>query len=290
MTEAKSSAAPLAGGEDGQQEVTDVAERYYDSDDADRFYFNIWGGEDIHIGLYDGTDDIAEAGRRTVARMAELAGPIKAAHRVLDLGSGYGGAARHLARSHNCSVDCLNISEVQNSTNRRLSAEQGLADRITVNYGSFEDVPAKDETYDLVWSQDAILHSGDRQQVLSEAFRVLKPGGQLVFTDPMQADDCPARVLQPVYDRIHLLSLGSFGYYRQAASDVGFTVRDADDLTPQLRNHYHHVSVALRERYDEMVRLSSQDYVDRMLVGLDAWISAADEGYLAWGILLFEKP
>ena len=67
-------------------------------------------------------------------------------------------------------------------------------------------------------------------------------------------------------------------------------MRDADDLTPQLRNHYHHVSVALRERYDEMVRLSSQDYVDRMLVGLDAWISAADEGYLAWGILLFEKP
>lgn len=281
---------PLASSEDGQQEVAAVAERYYDSDDADRFYFNIWGGEDIHIGLYDSTDDIAEAGRRTVARMAEMAGPIEAAHRVLDLGSGYGGAARHLARVHGCSVDCLNISEVQNLTNRRLSAEQGLADRITVSYGSFEDVPEQDETYDFVWSQDAILHSGDRKCVLSEAFRVLKPGGRMVFTDPMQADDCPAGVLQPVYDRIHLKNLGSFAYYRETASDIGFAVRDADDLTPQLRNHYNHVSVALRERYDEMVGVSSKDYVDRMLVGLDAWVSAADKGFLAWGILLFEKP
>jgi cyclopropane fatty-acyl-phospholipid synthase-like methyltransferase len=281
---------PSGSGAGGQQEVSAVAEHYYDSDDADQFYSNIWGGEDIHIGLYDGTDNIAEAGRRTVARMAEVAGPIEASHRVLDLGAGYGGAARYLARIHGCSVDCLNISEVQNLTNRRLSAEQGLADRINVNYGSFEDIPEEDETYDFIWSQDAILHSGDRTRVFSEAFRVLKPRGRLVFTDPMQADDCPAGVLQPVYDRIHLRNLGSFGFYRQAASDVGFDVLNIDDLTPQLRNHYHQVSVALQERCDEIVQLSSQDYVDRMLLGLDAWISAADEGYLAWGILQFEKP
>ena len=28
------------------------AEAYYDSPDADSFYFTIWGGEDIHIGMY----------------------------------------------------------------------------------------------------------------------------------------------------------------------------------------------------------------------------------------------
>ena len=30
-----------------------VAATYYDSSDADRFYAEIWGGEDIHIGLYE---------------------------------------------------------------------------------------------------------------------------------------------------------------------------------------------------------------------------------------------
>ncbi|MFT7091319.1 MAG: sarcosine/dimethylglycine N-methyltransferase, partial [Candidatus Azotimanducaceae bacterium] len=30
-----------------------TAENYYDSPDADNFYERVWGGEDIHIGLYD---------------------------------------------------------------------------------------------------------------------------------------------------------------------------------------------------------------------------------------------
>ena len=30
-------------------EVVQQAERYYDSSDADEFYFRVWGGEDIHI-------------------------------------------------------------------------------------------------------------------------------------------------------------------------------------------------------------------------------------------------
>ena len=52
------------------RDVVAIAEEYYDSGDADKFYFDVWGGEDIHIGLYDGTDDIKEASRRTVERMA----------------------------------------------------------------------------------------------------------------------------------------------------------------------------------------------------------------------------
>ena len=42
-----------------------VAATYYDSSDADRFYAEIWGGEDIHIGLYEPADHpIATASER----------------------------------------------------------------------------------------------------------------------------------------------------------------------------------------------------------------------------------
>ena len=52
-------------------EATRVARDYYNSTDADNFYFHIWGGEDIHVGLYESDDEpIAEASRRTVERMA----------------------------------------------------------------------------------------------------------------------------------------------------------------------------------------------------------------------------
>ena len=34
------------------QAAVDIARDYYNSDDADHFYFHVWGGEDIHVGLY----------------------------------------------------------------------------------------------------------------------------------------------------------------------------------------------------------------------------------------------
>ncbi len=272
------------------EEVARITETYYDSDEADRFYFNIWGGEDIHIGLYDTTDDIRTASRLTVERMAKAAEPIDAKTKVLDIGAGYGGSARFLAKTYGCRVVCLNISRTQNATNERLNAEQGLADLIEVKYGNFEDLPEANRSYDLVWSQDAILHSGRKQTVMDEVFRVLQPGGSLVFTDPMQADDCPEGVLGSVLARIHLDNLGSFALYKELAATSGMKHVADDILSPHLRSHYNRVREMLTGNYDRMCGLSSKEYIDRMILGLENWVNAADTGYLAWGIQHFRKP
>lgn len=272
------------------REAEQVTEAYYDSDPADRFYSTVWGGEDIHIGLYfSPSDTVAEASRRTVERMAGYLGDPGPSMRVMDLGAGYGGSGRYLAKRFGCRVDCLNLSEVQNRRNRQMNQEQGLSDKVGVIYGSFDDVPAEDAGYDKVWSQDAFLHSGQRAKAFAEAHRILKPGGELIFTDPMQADDCPEGVLQPVYDRLHLRSLGSIGFYREQAARLGMSEVRVDVLTEHLRHHYARVAQILRDRYDEMIRIATQDYVDRMLIGLDNWVKAADQGWLAWGILQFRK-
>jgi len=142
-------------------QAIETAREYYNSDDADNFYATIWGGEDIHIGLYrDDVEPIAEASRRTVARMAELAAPIDADTRVLDIGSGYAGSARWLTAKFGCHCTALNLSERENERARELNAGAGLAERIDVIDGAFEDLPFPDASFDLLWSQDAFLHSG----------------------------------------------------------------------------------------------------------------------------------
>jgi sarcosine/dimethylglycine N-methyltransferase len=269
-----------------RSQTVETTEAYYDSSEADAFYKNIWGGEDIHIGIYTPPDEpIAHAGRRTVAEMAKAVEPLGSATRVLDLGAGYGGSARYLAETYGCHVTCLNLSETQNALNREKNRVCSLEDKIDVVHGDFEAVPEPDNSFDVVWSQDAILHSGNRVQVLREIKRVLHSDGQFVFTDPMQSDHCPDGVLQPILDRIHLETLGSFQFYRRELNCLGFKEVTVRDLSEQLRNHYHRVREELQGRYDEMLKLSGSDYVDTMLKGLHHWIEGADRGYLAWGIM-----
>ena len=108
-------------------------------------------------------------------------------------------------------------------------------------------------------------------------------------TDPMQADDAPDGVLQPILDRIHLSTLGSFAFYREEFARNGFAEVHAIPMLDQLRTHYHRVGQELQGRYDEIVAMSGKTYVDNMLRGLAHWVDGADKGYLAWGILHFRK-
>ena len=266
-----------------------VAENYYDSSDADIFYERVWGGEDIHIGLYESVLSILDASRKTVELMATTLITLNANSRVLDLGAGYGGAARYLAEKYGCQVTCLNLSETQNERNRLLNKEHNLADKIRVLHGSFENVPCDNDSFDIVWSQDAFLHSGDRPQILREIDRLLITGGEIVFTDPMQIDSCDTDALQPVYDRLDLESLSSTGFYQAYLGKLGFKELSSNILTDQLGVHYSAVRQQILDRYEELIVDISPAYLDKMITGLQSWINAKEAEQLVWGVLHYKR-
>lgn len=261
-----------------------TAREYYNSEDADGFYYNIWGGEDIHVGLYQSPDEeIAPASRRTVERMAGKLQLDKNSH-VLDVGAGYGGAARYLAKTYGCRVTCLNLSEVENARNRAMNDQQGVWELIDVVDGSFEELPFDDNQFTVVWSQDAMLHSGDRVRVLQEIVRVLKPHGEIVFTDPMASDNCDKSSLRPILDRLHLDSMGSPGFYRTELKRLGVESVEFEDHSPQLPAHYGRVLQELQRRESEIGDAVSEEYITRMKLGLQHWVDGGNSGNLAWGI------
>ncbi len=269
----------------------EAARNYYNSHDADRFYATVWGGEDIHIGLYEhDTDTIFDASRKTVEKMASMVKDLGPATRVLDIGSGYGGSARYLVKHYGCQVGCLNLSETQNTRNRELNVQEKCSLVINVVDGSFEDIPMPDGSADVVWSQDAILHSGNREKVFEEVNRVLAPGGQFIFTDPMQSEACPQEALQPILDRIHLDSLGSIPRYKDMLLGLGFKELAIEDYTEQLSTHYRRVLEEVLANQWSLVRVCSEDYIERMKSGLQHWVDGGKGGHLTWGILHFQKP
>ncbi|CAI2717046.1 Sarcosine/dimethylglycine N-methyltransferase [Nitrospina watsonii] len=275
---------------DNTTNAVDKAEEYYDSSNADQFYFRIWGGEHIHIGLYNYEEEpIGIAGKRIVDHMSDIL-DLTIFKKVLDLGAGYGGGARYLATHNGCHVTCLNLSETQNNRNREFNKERKLDHLVDVAHGSFEDIPFEANSFDVVWSQDSFLHSADRARVVAEAYRVLKPGGMFIFTDIMKADDCPDDSLGPILARIHLSTLGSFKFYYDEASKAGFRLKRMEDHSHQLTRHYSRVRDETQRQYDEVVEICGKEYIDRMLTGLGHWVDAGNSGRLAWGITCFEKP
>ena len=102
---AANGSADAANGSELQQQTT---EAYYDSDDADGFYSLIWGGEDLHVGIYAETNDIRTASDRTVDLMVERTPGLDGSSRILDIGAGYGGAMRRVVKATGASATCLN--------------------------------------------------------------------------------------------------------------------------------------------------------------------------------------
>jgi sarcosine/dimethylglycine N-methyltransferase len=119
--------------------------------------------------------------------------------------------------------------------------------------------------------------------------RVLKPGGHFIFTDPMQADDCPDGVLEPILARIHLASLGSPGFYREAAARFGLQEVAFEQRTDQLVQHYSRVLEETEHLQPSLQGKIDQAYLERMKNGLKHWINGGKQGHLAWGVFIFQK-
>jgi sarcosine/dimethylglycine N-methyltransferase len=272
-------------------EAIETAKSYYDSTDADNFYHTIWGGEDIHVGLYQSDDEpIFDASRRTVEYVANKLKTLSKDSKVIDVGAGFGGAARYLAKAYGCEVVALNLSEAENERDREKNKEQGLDKLITVVDGDFEQLPYDDNSFDIVWCQDSFLHSDNRGKVMEEIARVLKSGGEFIFTDPMQADDADTSKLQPVYDRLDLPNMGSPGFYRQKLKELGFEELEFEELTHQLANHYQRVHDETVKHYDALKANNvSDEYIEKMKQGLQHWVKNGREGNLSWGIFHFKK-
>lgn len=125
----------------------------------------------------------------TVRHLISAAG-IQAGERIADLGCGAGGPAVMIARLvENAHVDGLTLSPEQAKAGRTLAAAHGVADRVRIEVGDYHRVPLESEVYDRVVFFESIGYADDLDQVLREAYRLLRRGGRLYIKDVVRKPD-----------------------------------------------------------------------------------------------------
>jgi len=100
---------------------------------------------------------------------------------VADLGAGEGLISQLLARRVN-QVWCIDNSPRMVEVGAQLAQKNGLAN-LTYLLGDIESVPLADRTVDLAILSQALHHAEHPQRAIDEAFRILKPGGQVIALD-----------------------------------------------------------------------------------------------------------
>jgi arsenite methyltransferase len=104
--------------------------------------------------------------------------------RVIDLGSGSGMDAFAAAQLVGSSGRVLGLDfTVEQLAKARELAAAGGFDQVEFFEGRIERLPVEDESFDCVISNGVINLSPDKERVLAEAARVLRPGGRLALAD-----------------------------------------------------------------------------------------------------------
>lgn len=211
---------------------------------------------------------------------------------VLDIGCGIGGVDVLLARDYGCDVVGLDVEAPLLDRARERAASSGLSDRIEFRLIEPGPLPLDDESVDVVFSKDAWIHVSDKQALLSDVYRVLRPGGWVLAADWCCGPDPFSADMEYFFEleglTYHMVTLD---YYGSALSDCGFVDVELRDITDRFKSlsqaQYDRITGPLDGRLRELLGDSG---AERIVENWRQLFVVIDNGELRPGHMRARKP
>ncbi len=279
--------------------LTDQIRQFYDASSA--LWEATWG-EHMHHGYYgpNGTYRVERRQAQVDLIDALLAwAEVSAPQAILDAGCGIGGSTLYLARQYGARATGITLSPVQAERAQARAQAAGLGDRVNFQVADALATPFPDASFDLIWSLESGEHMPDKAAFLRECYRLLAPGGQLVFVTwchrpthslagPLVAAE--ESLLQAIYDIYYLPYVLALPAYEAIARDCGFVQLRADDW-----------STAVAPFWDAVIAsaLDPRTWLGILRAGPDALRGTAAlllmrqgyaSGLIRFGVLTARKP
>jgi SAM-dependent methyltransferase len=154
---------------------------------------------------------------------------------LVDIACGSGGPTLRIAQLTGCRVEGLDLHHRGVATANAAAGDLGLADRASFRVGdAARQLPYASDSFDGLICIDAVNHLPDRAAVFREWFRILKPGGRLVFTDPIIVSGALTNEEIAIRSSIGFFLFVPPGYDERLLAQTGFESIEAQDRTDNM--------------------------------------------------------
>lgn len=206
--------------------------------------------------------------------------------KVLDVGCGIGGGDFYMAENYDVHVIGIDLSI--NMISLALERAIGLNCSVEFEVADCTKKPYADETFDVIYSRDTILHIQDKPALFKSFYRWLKPGGKVLISDYCKRAGPPSEefagyIKQRGYD------LHDVEAYGQMLRDAGFDDVVAEDRTDQFMNVLQKELDAVEKEKEEFIQdFSEEDYND-IVGGWKSKMNRSSCGEQRWGLFIAKK-
>jgi len=216
---------------------------------------------------------------------------LSAERHLLEVASGSGGPALHVARTTGCRVTGIDVNESGVATASRMAESAGLADRVRFRSASADDpLPFDEGTFDALLCIDSMNHFPDRVAVLRDWHRVLRPGRRALFTDPVVISGPVTNDELALRSSIGLFLFVPAGTNDRLIEQAGFELVRQEDVTANaaaVSGRWHRARAARR---GDLVRIEGEERFEGLQRFFDAVHTLTSERRLSRIAYVVEKP
>ncbi|MEL7121360.1 MAG: methyltransferase domain-containing protein [Bacteroidota bacterium] len=277
------------------QEIAD----YYDQTEI--HYRRAWDLNDslaMHYGYWrKDTQNFRQSLVHMNEKLAQTAG-IKAEDKVLDAGCGLGGSALFLAKNYGCQVIGITLLERHVHQARALAVESQLQHLVQYKKQDYTQTQFPAESFDVIWTNESIVHAADKKAFVKECQRLLKPGGRLIMGEYYWKEERRSEKDQVLLDKwMHAWAIPHLISKEQFISDLkssGLDLLVFEDITTNIKksafrmyygSFFMTVLSALYRIYNPKVRF----FADNHYKGLYYQYPALKKGLWEYRVLLAKK-
>ena len=184
--------------------------------------------DNLAPGDLSGADEFHLGGPAATAELARDLGLGPGLH-VLDVGSGIGGPARHVAAALGCRVTGIDLTAEFVEAAETLTRRCGLAGRVSFRQGSALAMPFPDAGFDAATLIHVGMNIADKAALFAEVKRVLKRGARFGVYDVMRTAEGDLPYPMPWAAVPETSFVESPETYRRLLREAGFTVEAEHD-------------------------------------------------------------